>query len=174
SGQDHGEVDVLIHAGRRQLTNADRRQLGGAQPFHVAPASQGDDGYAHPDRVAGGGAAGARKRVEGDVDLPVAREVRGVGRRRLQLDPGGIDSATGESSPPHVPCAAPGESTVLEYQATAFDQPQDPRPGVDHVEVDLGDIVEAAEYHSLGRLALGRRLRDGACRGAVAERTPGQ
>ena len=110
-----------------------------------------DDRDAHPERFAGRRGAVIGKRVEGDVDPPVGREVLGDGWRA----PEELDTVGGEAC-----LSEPAVDVCLEdrhFQSVAFEEEsglgdlgEEFGPDGEHLVGDLGEVVETAESDVAG------------------------
>ena len=105
-------------------------------------AGEGDDGNAHPEGVAGGGAADIGEGVEGDVDFVVLVHVFWQGEFLNEGHAVGGDSGIDEHLSDAIAVAA---SAGVEDEMGVGDGGEDIRPGVQCCWRQFAEIVEAAE-----------------------------
>ena len=122
-------------------------------------ALEGDDGAAHPQRIAGRGAARKRKRVERDVHLPVRFEQLRIGEVAAELEPSLLDAARCESRDDVRTRFRLAEVARTQHEPCGRNRAQDRGPGVDHALVELGQPVERSEYRSIATRVRRRRRR---------------
>ena len=87
---------VLFQVARHHLGQADVRQVAERVPAGKGLARAGHHRHAHPQGVAGGQAAGERKRVQGQVDLLVLGQGIVVGRPARERQTIAADPLGGE------------------------------------------------------------------------------
>ncbi len=108
-------------------------------------AREGDDGNAHPQEVAGGGAAGVGIGVEGEVDAGEGGQIIRLAIRRLRADAFRGNARAGEQFRQALPGQGVAELALHEQEARSGDGGEDAGPGGDDGRGDLGQAVGGAE-----------------------------
>ncbi len=143
-----GGIHIGVHRVDGEVAQAGIRQVAEAEAFEEGGSDQADGGNAHPQRLAGGGAAGLRQRVERDVDLVVIGHVAAAD--------GGVGEAVGGDA-----VASEGAGDVVAEQSDAgfrahHQEPaaghavQHPCPGRDRLGGKFVRVVHGAEGQQAG------------------------
>src|SRR5262245_19238535 len=83
-GEPGRDLHILLGRTRAQIAEPGVAEVAVAQALEEGGADQRDRGHAHPQALAGGGAAGVRAAVERYVDAVVMRQMRAAHRLELE------------------------------------------------------------------------------------------